>query len=113
MAGRIIFLNGTSSSGKSSIAQELQKLLREPYVHMSVDGFLHGVHEWTGVPYAELPPGTLALRVSAFHQCIAALSRAGLHQIVADVFHQSDIGVQLVDNESVNVFKVVSDNLMK
>ncbi|MEJ8652328.1 hypothetical protein WKI65_30630 [Streptomyces sp. MS1.AVA.3] len=37
--GRIIFLNGTSSSGKSSIARELLLTLDETYFHMPVDAF--------------------------------------------------------------------------
>jgi chloramphenicol 3-O-phosphotransferase len=36
-AGQIIFLNGTSSSGKSSIAEQLLLVLDRPYFHMSVD----------------------------------------------------------------------------
>jgi chloramphenicol 3-O-phosphotransferase len=38
--GTIIFLNGTSSSGKTSIARALQKSLDEPYLYLSVDSFL-------------------------------------------------------------------------
>ncbi|MFC1522893.1 chloramphenicol phosphotransferase CPT family protein [Elusimicrobiota bacterium] len=40
-SGHVIVLNGTSSSGKSSIASELQKVLREPYLVFSIDNFLH------------------------------------------------------------------------
>ena len=36
----VIFLNGPSSSGKSSIARALQRLLAEPYLHVGVDYFL-------------------------------------------------------------------------
>ena len=35
--GRIILLNGTSSSGKTSIAEQLLLMLNPPYFHMSVD----------------------------------------------------------------------------
>jgi len=35
--GRIILLNGASSSGKSSIARELQRRLPAPYLHFSID----------------------------------------------------------------------------
>ena len=38
--GIIILLNGASSSGKTSIAQNLQDLFTEPYLHISIDGFL-------------------------------------------------------------------------
>ena len=37
--GQIIILNGTSSSGKSSIAVELQAILDLPYHHFVIDRF--------------------------------------------------------------------------
>lgn len=40
MTGRIIYLNGTSSSGKSSIALSLQQMLGEPHLRLGVDTFL-------------------------------------------------------------------------
>jgi chloramphenicol 3-O phosphotransferase len=38
--GNIIYLNGTSSAGKSSLAAALQSLLPAPYLHVSLDLFL-------------------------------------------------------------------------
>ena len=35
--GRIIFLNGASSSGKSTLAKALQAALAEPFLHVSSD----------------------------------------------------------------------------
>lgn len=37
--GQIIFLNGTSSSGKSSIAGQLLLMLDPPHFHLPVDTF--------------------------------------------------------------------------
>lgn len=37
--GNIIFLNGVSSSGKTSLAKKLQSLLPTPYFHLSCDAF--------------------------------------------------------------------------
>jgi chloramphenicol 3-O phosphotransferase len=37
--GRIILLNGTSSSGKSSIAEELARILDDPHYFLAVDAF--------------------------------------------------------------------------
>jgi len=38
-AGRIIFLNGTSSSGTSTLARALQSRLPEPHMHVAIDAF--------------------------------------------------------------------------
>jgi chloramphenicol 3-O phosphotransferase len=38
--GKIIFLNGVSSSGKSALAKELQKRLTEPFLHLQLDAFI-------------------------------------------------------------------------
>jgi chloramphenicol 3-O-phosphotransferase len=37
--GKIILLNGTSSSGKSTLAEALQSVLDEPYLHIDGDFF--------------------------------------------------------------------------
>ena len=39
MAGRVIYLNGTSSAGKTSIAIALQNILEEPFLRIGVDNF--------------------------------------------------------------------------
>jgi chloramphenicol 3-O phosphotransferase len=39
--GKIIYLNGVSSSGKSSIAEELQKRLADDFLHLQLDDFIH------------------------------------------------------------------------
>jgi chloramphenicol 3-O-phosphotransferase len=38
--GRLHFLNGASSSGKSSIAKALQKMIQEPCIHLCIDDYL-------------------------------------------------------------------------
>ncbi len=43
MHGRIIFLNGTSSSGKTTLAHALQELLSEPWLHVALDQFRDGL----------------------------------------------------------------------
>jgi hypothetical protein len=40
MTGTIIFLNGTSSSGKTSILRALQDRLPDPYLDMGIDRFI-------------------------------------------------------------------------
>lgn len=41
--GQIIWLNGTSSVGKSTIAKKLQEILSQPYLHTGIDHFLAAV----------------------------------------------------------------------
>ena len=41
--GKIIFLNGTSSAGKTTLSHALQELLPEPYLHIALDQFRDGL----------------------------------------------------------------------
>lgn len=43
MQGKIIFLNGTSSAGKTSLAYALQEALIEPWLHVALDQFRDGL----------------------------------------------------------------------
>ena len=76
--GTIIFLNGTSSSGKSSIAKALQQILDTPALHVEIDTFTQMLPEGfleTAVP--ELRRETAARLVSGFHHAVAALASVG------------------------------------
>lgn len=86
--GKIIFLNGVSSSGKTTIAKTLQKKLTEPYCWLSVDAFLHTMddfflndQEWLGAGGIEW----IWKALSAFHKTIKTLSDVGLNVIVDHV----------------------------
>ncbi|MEV1024318.1 AAA family ATPase [Streptomyces sp. NPDC050264] len=86
-AGRIIFLNGTSSSGKSSIARELLDILDDGvFFHMAVDSF--GAMRTR----RELGPEELdtALRRTrmGFHRSIAAMAEVGNDVIVDHVLSE-------------------------
>lgn len=84
--GLIIFLNGTSSSGKSSIAKELLAVLGEPYFHLPVDAF----HAMRSGP--ELPPDELALVLKrtwmGFHRAVAGMAAAGNNIVVDHLFSE-------------------------
>lgn len=81
--GTVIFLNGTSSSGKSSIARELLRSLDEPYFHMAVDSF-HAMRANT--PAA---PDDLAVVLHrtwrGFHRAVAGMAAAGNNVVVDHV----------------------------
>ncbi len=70
----VIFLNGVSSAGKTSIAEVLQRTLPEPYLHVQLDSFEGmlperydegGAFEWS-ILFPRL--------LSGFHHSIAALA---------------------------------------
>ncbi len=54
--GTILFLNGTSSAGKTSIAKELLKQSEIPFHHVSVDDFFHNYNEFVDNNYPDLEP---------------------------------------------------------
>jgi len=86
MAGLIIFLNGTSSSGKSSIAKELLQILDEPYFHMPVDAF-HAMRTRREVGPEELPD-LLRRTWMGFHRAVAGMAEAGNNVVVDHVLSE-------------------------
>lgn len=81
----IIFLNGVSSAGKTSIAKVLQQTLPDPYLHVQLDdfeGMLPDRYD-EGGPFAWQVLFPRAL--SGFHHSIAALATTGNNLIVDHV----------------------------
>ena len=86
----VIVLNGTSSSGKTSIAKALQRMLPVPFLHVCIDAF------------EEMSPGrteeggdfatsvALPKLISGMHHSIAALAYAGNNLIVDHVIIEGD-----------------------
>ncbi|MFD5778673.1 chloramphenicol phosphotransferase CPT family protein [Streptomyces sp. NPDC126933] len=85
-SGRIIFLNGTSSSGKSSIAKELLQVLDGPYFHMPVDAF-HAMRSRREVSSDELPH-LLRRTWMGFHRAVAGMAAAGNNVVVDHVLSE-------------------------
>jgi chloramphenicol 3-O phosphotransferase len=86
--GRVILLNGASSSGKSTLAAALQAALDEPFLYVSSDRFVAagmlpsrredgGPFDW----WHQLRPRFFA----GFHRCLPALAAAGNDLIVEHV----------------------------
>jgi chloramphenicol 3-O phosphotransferase len=88
-SGTIIFLNGTSSAGKTSIARAFQQLVDVPYMHLAVDLFLHTIpmKYWESSSLGAINP-TFAAFVSGFHHSIAAFVGAGNNLIVDHVLQE-------------------------
>jgi chloramphenicol 3-O phosphotransferase len=92
--GTVIILNGTSSSGKTSILRQLQALLSEPYLEAGLDKFLWMLPSrylapplWDEVMGRATTAGLVGQRlISGMHRAIAALSRAGNNVLAEHVF---------------------------
>lgn len=86
--GRIIFLNGASSSGKSMLAKAMQEAMPAPFLHVSSDhlvasGMLPTRRDREG-PFAwwqQMRPRFF----DGFHRCLPALAEAGNDLIVDHV----------------------------
>ena len=87
----IIFLNGASSSGKTSLLKTLQKQLPEPYLDMGIDRFIWMMPSryldrplWDDVLGKAIHSGPLGLILfSGMHHAIAAAAKRG-NNIIAD-----------------------------
>jgi chloramphenicol 3-O phosphotransferase len=89
-SGTTVFLNGASSSGKTSIAKALQEAMSEPYVHVGLDAFFDmvptryvvGEDPWTVTE-------AVGRMISGFHGAIVALVKAGNNVIVDHVLQET------------------------
>ncbi|MFF0264522.1 chloramphenicol phosphotransferase CPT family protein [Kribbella sp. NPDC004536] len=78
--GRVILLNGTSSSGKSTIAGELMKSLDGVWYDLKIDHFhrARARREWTDETFLPVFQRT----VLGFHRAVAGMASAGNDVIV-------------------------------
>jgi chloramphenicol 3-O phosphotransferase len=91
MPGTIIFVNGTSSSGKTSLVRALQSRLEQPYLDLGIDRFIFALPGryldrplWDDVlGLADRAGQTGEALVSGMHHAIAAAAQAGLN-VIAD-----------------------------
>jgi chloramphenicol 3-O phosphotransferase len=104
---RVVVLNGPGSVGKGSVAAELQRVLPEPYLHVSMDAFLEmlppdsyespeglqfEVHLEDGYPAVRAFCGPAAARaLVGMRHAAGALAGAGNPLIIDDVAERSEI----------------------
>ena len=100
-SGTIILLNGTASSGKTSLAKALQQTFDEPYLLVGIDVFWERIFPWGWAgaasaswqhrPIHEASPPKTAIVMTPFahflhsglHHTVATLARIG-HNVVVD-----------------------------
>jgi chloramphenicol 3-O phosphotransferase len=87
MKGRIILVNGASSSGKSTLCRALQARLDDPFWHYSIDHFRgSGVLPWERIDKGDfLWPDMRAAFFEGFHRCLPALAQAGNNLLVEHI----------------------------
>ncbi len=96
--GKVIFINGTSSSGKTSIVRALQNLLPEPYLEAGIDKFIWMLPEryldrplWDDVlGLADQAGGAGHSLTRGMHRAIQALSLAGTNVVADHVLVEPD-----------------------
>jgi chloramphenicol 3-O phosphotransferase len=95
MTAQIIVINGGSSSGKTTIARELQAILTPPWMRVGVDELIDAlppslIDSASGIdfgPHGEVTVGEAFGEIeAAWIAGIAAMARAGARIIVEDVF---------------------------
>jgi chloramphenicol 3-O phosphotransferase len=85
--GRIILLNGASSSGKSTLARGLRAAIAAPFWHYSIDHLLTAdVLPQGRIDRGEFPWGELRPQfIDGFHRSLPALADAGNDLIVEHI----------------------------
>ena len=94
MTPTVIFLNGASSSGKSSILKSLQNQLPDPFLDMGIDRFIFMLPNrylnrplWDDILGKATEAGTAGMVLfSGMHHAIAAAARQGNNVIADHVF---------------------------
>jgi chloramphenicol 3-O phosphotransferase len=99
VAGRVVLLHGTSSSGKTTVARAVQALSDEPWLRLGIDAFWtaiderwmeHGPRASEGFLWREdarIVSGPVGEQLAAgMRAAIAACARCGNDLLVDDVF---------------------------
>ena len=94
--GRIIFLNGTSSSGKSTLAHALRDRLEEPFCYYASDQLADSGFRTTKVAMRDLgQPDERQRFFDGFHRSIPAFAEAGNDLLVEHIIEQQGWADQL------------------
>ena len=103
--GKIIFLNGASSTGKTTLIKALQERLEEPYFALDGDRFHRSTGDAEMIPakYRRGEPNVeTAWKVyldamSVFHQTIKLFSDMGFNVIVHDTLETEHRSLEIIE----------------
>ncbi|MEO6876605.1 MAG: chloramphenicol phosphotransferase [Opitutaceae bacterium] len=85
----ILFLNGTSSSGKTTTARAFQRLWPEPVLYASNDAFIFMAPE-QALKDDHVRPKVLLPLLSAFHRALPIIAATGLPVIIDHVLETEE-----------------------
>ncbi len=85
----VILLNGTSSSGKTTLAAALQKAMPEPLLYVSNDKFIFMTPDHV-LKNDGLRPKVLMPLLSAFHRSLPLIAGCGFPMIIDHVIERRD-----------------------
>ena len=110
--GKIIFLNGCSSAGKTTLALKLQQLLSEPYQHIALDQFRDGLpSKMRGLNAPADTPGAAGLNVVPVEQDGAWATQIQFVEHGERVLHGMRRSIAVFSDLGANV--IVDDLLLK
>src|SRR6188474_879709 len=84
-----IFLNGTSSSGKTTLATAFQQAMDEPTLYVSNDKFIFMAADRVLKDH-EMRPKVLLPLLSAFHRSLPLIAGCGFPMIIDHVIERKD-----------------------
>ena len=93
MSGQIIVLNGVSSSGKTTLAYQLQQILPEPYYVIQQDAFEDMIPKQLLNSSAAQRQKALQLCLDSLLFCIRAYYKEG-HSLIVDLVFRADGGFE-------------------
>ncbi len=91
----VIFLNGTSSAGKSSIAKQIQKLFPNPIIHTGLDDFvlmlpssyiIHGERAEQGYQFIHEPGPSTTIRIGPIAKRLARVKHQSMKSFLEEGF---------------------------
>ena len=84
-----IVLNGTTSSGKSSIAKAIQKASSEPFLHIPLDSIVD-MFRWDAIQGEALRRECHSLGISNFHRILPILMSSRFPGVIDHVFARDE-----------------------
>ncbi|WP_312106519.1 AAA family ATPase [Lachnoclostridium sp.] len=95
--GKIIYLNGVSSAGKTTLSKTLQERLTEPYYYMSMDTFMYMTPEKFINNDCDENEGIWLQSIINMYHTIKMYSDMGYNTIVDDVFVDDYLPLKMLE----------------